>query len=76
MGHVKVFKIRKYILSKYINNQKNFDIESVLLNIIKIHNNKPHSTTKRIPFEIRDLVDINEIQKIKNNIKERLSKKK
>ena len=45
------------------------------MNIIKIHNNKPHSTTKRIPFEFRDLVDNNEIQEIKNNIKETLSKK-
>ena len=43
--------------------------------IIKIHNNKPHSTTKRIPQEIRDITDINEIEEIKNNIITTLSKK-
>ena len=45
------------------------------MSIIKIHNKKPHTTTKRIPQEIRDIADINEIEEIKNNIKATLSKK-
>ena len=52
-----------------------FNIEEELFSIIKIHNNKPHTTTKRIPKEIRDIDDINEIEEIKNNIKITLSSK-
>ena len=68
-------EIRKHILSQYLNKHNNFNIEEELLAIIKIHNNKPHSTTKRIPQEIRDITDINEIEEIKNNIITTLSKK-
>ena len=46
------------------------------MEIIKIHNNKSHSTNKRIPQEIRDITDNNEIEEIKNNIKTTLAKKK
>ena len=68
-------EIRKYILTQFMNKKKGFNIEEELLAIIKIHNNKIHSTTKRIPKDIRDINDISEIEDIKNNIKNTLSKK-
>ena len=57
-------EIKKYILSQYINKPITFNIEEELFSIIKIHNNKPHTTTKRIPKEIRDIDDINKIEEI------------
>ena len=47
-------EIQKYIFNEYLNKKEKFNIEDYLFNIIKIHNNKKHSTTKRIPKEIRD----------------------
>ena len=47
-------EIQKYIVNEYLNKKEKFNIEDYLFNIIKIHNNKKHSTTKRIPKEIRD----------------------
>ena len=58
-----------------MNKKVRFNIEEELLAIIKIHINKLHSTTKRIPRDIRDINDIYEIEVIKNNIKNTLSKK-
>ena len=68
-------EIQKYICNEYFKNQNNFDIEKALFDIIKIHNNKKHSTTKRIPKEIKDLEDLEEIKIIKNEIIKTLSKK-
>ena len=68
-------EIRKYLLNKFINNENNFDIEKELLNVIKIHNNKVHSSTSRIPKEIKDLQDQNEIEIIKAIIYDNLSLK-
>lgn len=62
-------EIRKYIYDKYINGGEEFNIEDELFNITKIHNNKVHSTTKRIPKDIRDIIDIEEIKSINDNIK-------
>ena len=59
-------EIQKYICMEYLKNQNKFNIEDSLFELIKIHNNKKHSTTKRIPKEIRDLTDKNEIEIIKN----------
>ena len=42
-------EIRKYILCQYLNTPITFNIEEEIFSIIKIHNNKPHTTTKRIP---------------------------
>ena len=53
----------------------NFNIEDELFNIIKIHNNKIHSSTKRIPKDIRDIEDIEEIKEINEQIIKTLSKK-
>ena len=53
-------EIRKYLLNKFIKNEINFDLEKELLNIIKIHNNKVHSSTSRIHKEIKDLQDPND----------------
>ena len=47
-------EIQKYIFNEYLNKKEKFKIEDYLFNIIKIHNNKKYSTTKRIPKEIRD----------------------
>ena len=68
-------EIKKYIYSEYFKNKKNFDIENELFNITKIHNNKVHSTTKRIPREIRDIEDIKEIEEINKEIINTLLKK-
>ena len=53
----------------------NFNIEDALFKIIKIHNNKIHSTTKRIPKDIRDISDEKEINLIKKEIFNTLEKK-
>ena len=44
-------EIQKYIVNEYLNKKEKFNIEDSLFNIINIHNNKQHSTTKRIPTE-------------------------
>jgi transposase InsO family protein len=58
-------EIGKYLLNKFIKNEDNFELEKELLNIIKIYNNKVHSTTSRIPKEIKDLQDPIEVENIK-----------
>ena len=68
-------EIRKYIYDAYIKKKDYFNIEEELFKITKIHNNKMHSTTGRIPKEIRDLNDKKEIELIKENIIKTLSKK-
>ena len=68
-------EIKKYIYSEYFKNKENFDIEIKLFNITKIHNNKVHSTTKRIPREIRDIDDVKEIEEINQEITNTLLKK-
>ena len=68
-------EIQKYICMEYLKNKKKFNIEDSLFKIIKIHNNKTHSTTKRIPKEIRDLNDKSEIEIIKNEIIKELQRK-
>ena len=67
-------EIRKYIYTEFFKNKENFDIEEELFNITKIHNNKIHSTTKRIPREIKDLEDREEIEVINREILKNLSK--
>ena len=68
-------EIRKYIYNKFYNKKNYFDIEFELFNITKIYNNKLHSTTKRIPKEIRDIDETKEIEEINNEINNTLSKK-
>ena len=69
-------KLLKFIYTEFFKNKENFDIEEELFNITKIHNNKIHSTTKRIPREIRDLEDKDEIENINKEIVSSLSKLK
>ena len=68
-------EIRKYICNDFLKYDKKFDISNSLFNIIKIHNNKTHTTTKRIPKEIRDLDDINIIKDIQKEIVKTLERK-
>ena len=68
-------EIQKYICMDYLKNKKNFNIEDSLFEIIKIHNNKKHSTTKRIPKDIRDLEDKIEIENIKKEMVKELQRK-
>ena len=68
-------EIRKYIYTEFFKDKINFNIEDELFNIIKIHNNKIHSSTKRIPKDIRDIEDIEEIKEINEQIIKTLSKK-
>ena len=58
-----------------MNKKEKFNIEDSLFNIIKIHNNKQNSTTKRIPKEIRDLTDQREIDINKQEIIRTMQKK-
>ena len=62
--------IRKFknIFNEYLNKKEKFNIDDYLFNIIKIHNNKQHSTTKRIPKEIRVLTEQREIDIIKQEV--------
>ena len=68
-------EIRKYIYNEFINNKGEFNIEDSLFNITKLHNNKIHSTTKKIPKDIRDLSDPEEIELINMEIKKTLEAK-
>lgn len=68
-------EIRKYIYNENFLNKDDFDIEEELFNITKIHNNKTHSTTNRIPRAIRDIEDKEEIEEINNSIKDNLLRK-
>ena len=68
-------EIQKYIYAEFIKNKNNFILGDALFNIIKIHNNKIHSTTKRIPKDIKDLEDQEEIEEIKKEIISTLMKK-
>ena len=68
-------EIQKYICNEFISNKKNFNIEDSLFEIIKIHNNKKHTTTKRIPKDIRDIEDETEIDNIKQEIIKTLARK-
>ena len=68
-------EIQKYIVNEYLNKKEKFNIEDSLFNIINIHNNKQHSTTKRIPKEIRDLTGQREIDIIKQEIIRTMQKK-
>ena len=56
-------------------NKKKFIIEYSLFYIIKIHNKKQNSTTKRIPKEILDLTDQREVDIIKEEIIRTMQKK-
>ena len=67
--------IQKYIFNEYLNKKEKFNIEDSLFNIIKILNNKQHSTTKRIPKDNRDLTDQREIDIIKQEIIKQCKKK-
>ena len=58
-----------------MNKKEKFNIEDYLFNIIKIDNNKQHSTTKRIPKDNRDLTDQREIDIIKQEIIRTMQKK-
>ena len=51
-----------------MNKKEKFNIEDYLFNIIKIENNKQHSTTNRISKENRDLTYKREIDIIKQEI--------
>ena len=68
-------EIQKYIFNEYLNKKEKFNIEDSLFNIIKIHNNKQHSTTKLIPKENRDLTDQREIDINKQEIIRTMQKK-
>ena len=68
-------EIQKYIYMEFLKNKETVNIEEKLFEIIKIHNNKKHSTTKRIPKEIRDLEDKEEIELIKQQIIKNIGRK-
>ena len=69
------WKNKEIYFTEFLKNKNDFNIEDELFKIIKIHNNKIHSSTKRIPKDIRDSEDIDEINYIKSEIIKTLSKK-
>ena len=68
-------EIQKYICFEFLKDKENFNIQTALYNIIKIHNNKIHSTTRRIPRDIRDIENKEDIEAIKSEIIKTLDKK-
>ena len=73
-----IFILKLLILLFYLiifNKNVNFKKKYYPFNIIKIHNNKQHSTTKLIPKENRDLTDQREIDIIKQEIIKTMKKK-
>lgn len=68
-------EIRKFIFEEFLKNKDSFNNEDELFKITKIHYNKLYTTTGRIQNDIRDLADKNEIDLVKQNIINTLSKK-
>ena len=48
-------EIKKYIYTKFLEDDENFNINKSLMEIINIHNSKNHSITEEIPKNIRDI---------------------
>lgn len=59
----------------YISDNKNFNINTALLDAIEHHNNNIHSSTKYTPFELRDIINVDIIESVKINIKNTVGKK-
>ena len=53
----------------YTSDGKNFSIEKAILDAIEYHNFTKHSSTKYIPWDLKDTTDIKLIEEVKNNIK-------
>ena len=61
-------EIQKYICYQYLKDKEGFYIQRALFKIIKMNNNKDHSTTKLKQKDIRDIENEKEIEDIKNKI--------
>ena len=62
-------QIKKLILEKFYTSQENeFDLDDAILSAVNFHNNTVHSSTKYKPIFLRDITDINLINKVNENI--------
>ena len=57
-------KVQKFLYMSYQKDKKNFDIEVELSNFLVYYNNSVHDVTKKIPAEIKNLNDKEEIDEI------------
>ena len=68
--------IKKYVNDYYYTfDEDDYNIDVPLLDAIEFHNNKVHSSTKFKPIDLKDITDIEIIEKVKNNIKNTVGKK-
>ena len=68
-------EIKKYIYSKFIKEDDDFNLNKSLVEITNIHNNKKHSITEEIPKNIKDLNNKTDIEIIHDRIIKNLGRK-
>ena len=68
-------EIKKYIYTKFLEDDENFNINKSLMEIINIHNNKKHSITEEIPKNIRDINNLDDIKLINDKIVKNIGRK-
>ena len=68
--------IKKYVNDYYYtSDEDDYNIDLPLLDAIEFHNYNVHSSTKCKPIDLKDITDIEIIEKVKNNIKNTVGKK-
>ena len=68
-------EIKKYIYTKFLEDEENFNLNKSLVEIINIHNNKKHSITEEIPKIIRDIDNKDHINIINERIEKNIGRK-
>ena len=68
-------EIKKYIYTKFLEDEENFNLNKSLVEIINIHNNKKHSITEEIPKIIRDIDNKAHINIINERIEKNIGRK-
>ena len=68
--------IKKYVNDYYYtSDEDDYNIDLPLLDAIEFHNYNVHSSTKYKQIDLKDITDIEIIEKVKNNIKNTVGKK-
>ena len=57
-------KVQKYLTIQYQKDKKNFNIDVELANFLVYYNNSVNNVTKKIPAEIKNITDQQEIDEI------------
>ena len=68
-------EIKKYIYTKFLEDEANFNLNKSLVEITNIHNNKKHSITEEIPKNIRDIDNKDDINIINERIEKNIGRK-